>query len=85
MGAPGSGWVGSYGQLLHTLATFGADRDEGGRFLIYGTPPSLFMGVEEESNTVVVAADCECEIKGQRANVAGLLGATSYGVKVWVV
>lgn len=81
-----NGWIGTSGQLKYALGTFGADRDDAGKIKWFGTPPAAFMGIDEgDATEVVVSADAEVEIGGRRNNVASLLRATSYGLKIQVI
>jgi len=79
------GWIGIQSQLMHTLDTFGVDRDENGKIKWYGTPPSCFLGIGGDNAEVVVGDDAEVEINGQRRPVSGLLAQTSYGTNVTVI
>lgn len=74
------GWFGHPEQLLYVLGTVRADRDEQGNFLIYGAP--VFTGLDGD---VVVPADAEYTVGGRRANLAALMGATSYGVRISIM
>ncbi len=76
----GPGWIGDPEQLLYVLGIAGADRDEKGSFLIYGEP--VIAGL---TGDVVVPAGAEYSVKTQRANLAALLSATSYGTRVTVI
>jgi len=78
------GWIGTQGQLEHYLAVVGADRDEEGRFLIWGRVVS-FLGSTGENAEVVVDENAEYSVGGCRANLAGGLNSTSYGLKVKVI
>ena len=42
------GWIGTSKQLEYTLDIMGADRNEDGKFLIYGEEPVSFLGLGEE-------------------------------------
>jgi len=77
-----SGWIGMKGELLHTLDTFGAQKDESGRVLIDGKPIVSFMGAGEE---MVVPAEATCLIDGRLVGVAHLMSQTSYGLGVVVI
>ena len=79
------GWMGTWGLVLHTLNTFGVDRNEAGEICWWGDPPAFFMGVSEENAEVVVSARAEVAIGGRRVPVIGLLGQTSYGMKSVVI
>ena len=79
------GWIGTMGQLKYALDTFGADRDPDGRIKIWGKGVFSLLGMGGDDAEVVVPAECECEINGQRCSVAGLLGQTSYGLRVTVI
>jgi hypothetical protein len=81
----GNGWIGTMSQLAHVLRTYGADQDEEGKFKIFTQAPATFLGLDGPDAEVVVPCDCECEIRGQRCNVAGLLYSTSYGMKITVI
>ena len=74
------GWIGEEEQLLYVLGLAGADRDEAGKFLVYGEPP-----IKGLTGEVVIPAGCEYSVQGKRANLVGLLSATSYGTKVTVI
>ena len=76
----GNGWIGEPEQLLHVLATVGADRDAHGNFLIFGEP--VISGI---TGDVVVPAGAEYAVGGKRANLAGLLSFTSYGQSIKVI
>ena len=76
------GWIGTENQLMHTLRVMGADRDEDGKFLIYGSAPVSFMGMGEE---YVVGDDTFYSVNGKKANLVTALSMTSYGTFVHVV
>lgn len=76
----GNGWIGDPEQLLHVLATVGADRDADGNFLVFGEP--VIAGITSD---VVVPAGAEYAVTGKRANLAALLASTSYGRPVKVI
>jgi len=73
------GWIGTQRQLLHALRVEGADRDEKGRFLVYGRGVTCFLGVEDLDNDVVVD-DAEYVVDGQRLNLAEMLRRTGRGL-----
>lgn len=75
------GWIGPKDQLLHVLATFGADRDEERRFLV-GPPGAIVFGLDGD---VVVSDDAFYVSAGAKSNLCGALGSTSYGLRVHVV
>jgi hypothetical protein len=66
---------------MHTLRTFGVDRDEEGKFCVDGQIVS-FMGAGEE---MVVGDDAVAYIDGKPRNICNMLEQTSYGLKVKVV
>ena len=74
------GWAGEERELLHALETFGVDKDDEGRFLIYQEP--VVKGID---GTVVVHQNTMCKIDGKPARVAHLLSQTSYGTGVVVI
>ena len=76
-----SGWFGTTRHLLHALATVHADRDAEGHFLIVNQPVVVGLGGDE----AVVHADCSYLCGGQPQSLAGLMNATSYGMKVAVL
>jgi hypothetical protein len=75
------GWIGPMDNLLYVLAMFHADKDESGAFLIYGKPIAVGLGGDE----AVVPGETEYSVQGKRANLAGALNSTSYGLKVAVI
>ena len=75
------GWIGSNDELQRALQAAGADRDEEGRFLIYGNPPVSFLGMGEE---YVVPDGAMYSVGGEKKNLAELL-ATGGGMKVHVI
>ena len=75
------GWIGSNDELQKALQAAGADRDEDGRFLIYGEPPVSFLGMGEE---FVVPDHAMYSVGGERRNLAELLAAVG-GMKVHVI
>ena len=75
-----TGWFGSPEQVQHVLRSVGADKDEDGRFLLGGEP--VFVGLDGD---LVVPAGTEYLVNGKRANLAALLGSTSYGLAVKVL
>lgn len=77
---PLSGWMGEERELLHTLETFGADKGEDGRFLIYEEP--IVKGMD---GSIAVHQNCMCKIGGKPARVAHLMQQTSYGTSVVVI
>lgn len=80
------GWIGRTDQVLHFLRTVGADRDEGGAFVLRGPDggPSTFMGDTAPDADCVIPASVEYRAGGRWCNLAaGLLG-TSYGLGVVV-
>lgn len=76
------GWIGSNSELLNALRVVNADRDEDGKFKVYGAPPVSFMGADEE---YVVPDECEYSVGGQRRPLAALLNSTSAGMGVTVI
>lgn len=81
-GAP-VGWLGSVRELRHALDVVGADRDEDGSFVLSGDV-ATFLGDASPDAEVVVGADAHFYLAGESRSLAGLLGATSYGVRVAV-
>ena len=82
----GSGWIGTMREVLHFLGTMGADRDDQGRFLIYGEGGvASFMGVGGENSDVVIPADTQYSRNGSRIGLAFGLSQTSYGLRVTVI
>jgi hypothetical protein len=78
----GQGWIGYAGEIENFLRAVRADRDDDGKFLIYGESPVSFMGAEKE---IVVPADAEYSVMGKRMNLAHGLSGTSYGLGVVVI
>jgi hypothetical protein len=76
----GPGWIGDPEQVLYVLGLAGADRDEEGKFLIYGEP--VIAGLTGET---LVPAGAEYAVRGHRANLAALLSSTSYGLGITVI
>ena len=76
------GWIGTARQLYYALDIVGADRDEDGKFLIYGEPVVSFLGLGEE---LVVSDRTNYAIGDRRCNLAGLMRGTSYGMGVQVI
>lgn len=79
------GWIGVNSQMMYALRVVGADRDEDGRFLIYGDMPVNFLGLGGDNAEVVVSDAVEYSVNGKRACLAGLMNSTSYGSKVTVI
>jgi hypothetical protein len=79
------GWIGTKGQLVYALRTFGADQEPNGDIRWWGNPPSMFLGMDTEDTDTVVDDTAEVEIGGKRVPVCSLLQDTSYGVKVTVL
>ena len=75
------GWIGSNDELQKALQAAGADKDEDGRFLIYGESPVSFLGMGEE---FVVPDGAMFSVKGEKRNLAELL-EKSGGLKVHVI
>ena len=75
------GWIGSNDELQRALQAAGADRDEEGRFLIYGNPPVSFLGMGEE---FLVPDGAMFSVNGEKKNLANLL-ATAGGMEVHVI
>lgn len=75
-----SGWFGSPEQVEHVLATLGADRDEDGRFLLYGEAP--FVGLDGD---LIVSSRVEYSVSGKKQNLVAALRQTSYGLSVTVL
>ena len=75
------GWIGTESQLHHTLAVYGCDRDEEGKFKVAGSIVS-FMGMGEE---YVVGDDAVAFRDGAPVNICNMLHSTSYGLKVHVI
>jgi len=80
-----SGWIGTNGQMHFVMDSFGAEKDETGRFLIAGELPATFLGLEGETAEVVVSARVLCRVNGRWTSVAHLYQQTSYGLKVEVI
>ena len=78
----GNGWLGTENELMNYLRVVGADKDDEGRFLIYGEPVSSFMGMDEE---FLVPAGTEYSVGGRRCNLAAGLSSTSGGLGVTVI
>lgn len=76
------GWIGSKQELMSVLEVHKMDKDEQGNYYVYGEPPVSFLGMGEE---FVVSDKTEVSYKGNRINLAWLLGQTSYGHKVVVI
>jgi len=66
-------------QVTRALEGVGADKDEDGRFLIYGELPA---GLGEE---VVVSNRTLYGVAGDKRSLAGLLGSTNCGVAITVI
>jgi hypothetical protein len=77
-----TGWTGTMDELNYALQSFGADRDPDGRIKIGGAMPWTFLGLGKE---VVVPGETVCWINGRETNVAGLMGQTSYGMRINVI
>lgn len=75
------GWIGSKDELQNALKVAGADRDEEGKFLVYGDPPVSFLGLGEE---LLVPDGAMVSIQGEKKNLANLLAAAG-GMKVHVI
>jgi hypothetical protein len=75
-----SGWFGSPEQVEHVLKTLGADKDEEGRFLLYGEAP--FVGLDGD---LVVSSKVLYSVSGKRQNLVAALRKTSYGLSVTVL
>jgi len=75
------GWFGLARQLLFTLSTVNADRDEEGRYKIVGH--DITHGLDPEE--VVVHAETCYLVGGQPRSLAGLMASTSYGFKAAVI
>ena len=76
------GWIGYIDKVQHVLSTIGADKDQEGKFLIYGKPPVTFLGIGEE---MLISDQTEYSVKKQRFGLAVLMNSTSYGLKVNVI
>ena len=77
------GWIGSTHQVEYALKVVNADRDENGKFMIFGEqPPVTFMGMGDE---MAIGDDLSYSCDGQRMSLAGLMRSTSYGVGVNVI
>jgi len=75
------GWIGNLEQLEYTLRIVGADQDpKDGKFLIYNEP--VCFGLDGD---VVVGQETSYSINGEKANLAGLMNSTSYGIKITVI
>ena len=74
------GWIGRPDHVEYYLDIIGADKDEEGRFMIYGAPPCVGLGGQD----MVISGVCEYSKNGHRANLAAALNSTSYGLKVMV-
>jgi hypothetical protein len=83
-GPTGQGWIGLTREVLQYLSVVGADRDEGGNFLVRGSICS-FLGMTGEDAEVVVAGDAEYFVGGAAKNLAAGLRSTSYGMGVCVI
>lgn len=75
------GWIGLARQVEYALSIVGADKDEEGKYLIYGEPPCSFLGLGDE---LVIGENTNYFVQGQKCNLAGLLRGTSYGMAVKV-
>lgn len=67
-----SGWFGSPEQVEQVLTTFGADRDEEGKFLLYGEAP--FVGLDGD---LIISNRVEYSVSGKRMNLVAALSQTS--------
>jgi len=74
------GWIGSAEAVEQVLFEQQADRDEEGRFLIYGK--GVVCGLDGD---LVVPEETEYSVDGERANLASLLAGTSHGTSVTVL
>ena len=75
------GWIGTNDELQRALQAAGADRDENGKFLVYGDPPVSFLGLGEE---LLVPDGAMVSIQGEKRNLANLL-VTAGGMEVHVI
>ena len=83
MTAPG--WIGDAEQLFKFLEEIGADRDEEGRFCIYGpedSAPMSFLGMDQE---YVIRSDLDYSVDGVRNNLADGLREARLGLSVMVL
>lgn len=81
-----AGWIGTRGQMLHALQTFGVDTDEEGKILIKNGLPFSFLGIDQGDETeVLLPGDIECFIAGKPVSIASLMRQTSYGCRVNVI
>lgn len=74
------GWIGLKREVLHYLATVGADKDFEGRYLIDTAPPISGMDNQE----VVIPDTTRYFVGGQAKALAAGLSSTSYGLAVRV-
>ena len=78
------GWIGAQGQAMHFLRTMNADRDEEGRFLIAGKPPTTFLGMDGDNTDMVIPDETVYRKDGVWWGLASGLAGTSYGMQVKV-
>ncbi len=76
----GPGWIGSEEQLLNALRVAGSDKDEEGKFLIWGERP--FKGLDGD---IVVGNGMFCRINNKMISVAGILRGTGNGTNIQVI
>lgn len=76
------GWTGTAKQLYYALQAVGANRDNAGKFILYGDPVVSFLGLGED---VVVSDRTNYAIGKRRCNLAGLMQNTSYGIGAVVI
>lgn len=73
------GWIGDVEQLEHYLAVVNADKDEEGRFKIWG---GVTVGIGGDE--AVVHGDAEYAVDGHHCNLGAGLRGTSYGLGIKV-
>lgn len=74
------GWFGEERQLLSVLDVHGAEKDDDGKYLIFGKAPAVGF-----DGGIVVPNEMKCRINGKEVFVAPLMEATSYGMSVAVI
>lgn len=73
------GWIGDLEQLEYYLSVVGADKDDEGKFKIWGQV-TIGIGGRE----AVVHGNAEYAVNDHRCNLAAGLRSTSYGLGVKV-
>jgi hypothetical protein len=63
--------------VLAALAVVGADKDADGQYVLCGEPPCVGIGGDE----MVVPPACCYLLGGKQSSLAGLLNATSSGIR----